>query len=144
MQAIGEEERERFLCAGLRQVLVTSLTFSRLPRTRLGYIMVRPDCTLRSVCSLKIKCLKSFAQNLATWAVNQFAVLVKIASAAFVFLHCPCAGATSTSSGCLLICILKLHYKFVQQVLEPTFSFGLANFFSSIYLMLFLAASSQN
>lgn len=34
--------------------------FARLPRTRLGYIMVRPDCTLRSVCSLKIKCLKSF------------------------------------------------------------------------------------
>lgn len=77
----------------------------------------------------------------ATWAVNQFAVLVKIASPGFVFCT---ARATSTSSGCLLICILKVHYKFVQQVLEPTFSFGLANFFSSIYLMLFLAASSQN
>lgn len=142
MQGTGTEERERFLCVGLRQVLVTSLTFSRLPRTRLGYIMVRPDCTLRSVCSLKIKCLKSFctkprlrgqSTSLRFW--------LRLHRLALFFCT---ARATSTSSGCLLICILKLHYKFVQQVLEPTFSFGLANFFSSIYLMLFLAASSQN
>lgn len=135
-------KREVCVLVGLRQVLVTSLTFSWFPRTRLGYIMVLPVCTLRSAAlQFENKMSKKFAQNLATWAVNQFAVLAKIASC-LCFLYCKCWQHQHPRGVYWFVywnCITSL-----QQVLEATFSFGLANLFSSIYLMLFLLVSFQN